>query len=99
VTGWADGDALTGAGSWNLRNFGYFFGRGSVSARVTNETAEAVHYINEYARGHDQPGVSCETDDQKIAVWKCFLVAAAQGKKATSSEATNCFTLNKCTFP
>jgi hypothetical protein len=60
--------------SWNVRNFGYFFEKPTVSGRTVTETVEVVEWFNKNVRapgaGINGPGPDCTAVDD--AVWKCF---------------------------
>jgi len=60
--------------SWNVRNFGYFFDKPTVSGRTVTETVEVAMWLNRNVRvpgaGINGPARDCSGADD--AVWTCF---------------------------
>lgn len=60
--------------AWNVRNFGYFGNKATVSGRTVTETVEVVEWLNKNVRapgaGINGPGPDCTDVDDKV--WLCF---------------------------
>jgi hypothetical protein len=75
----------------NVRNFGYFINRPTVSLRVVNETAEAVRLFNTVVRPARNVGLDCTDADADGTVTACILgqgVGCTGTCKAPSNIAT-----------
>lgn len=89
ITGYIE-KALQQDDTWNVRNFGYFGAKPTVSGRALTETVEIVDWLNtntvpQSGTKLHGPGLSC--GDKAQATWVCL----REGK-------SNCFTKNNCTM-
>ena len=76
VTGYLSAEAVP-RGFWNVRNFGYFGTRPSISTRSLFETVEVVSKVNRF-NGFERDGNGVDCGERSWEVYNCTLNRAPQ---------------------